>query len=137
MCEKISECKKRLKASDIFKESKYVFVNKVSFEEAFPEIEDIIITVEESGKGFDNLNNKHTYTKQNFPGEYIDCSNPLCYSEGFSLGKIIRNMVKEKKTELETLEICLGYEGSPKGKKYYRDCLNQFRVKISIKYKKY
>jgi len=37
---------------------------------------------------------------------------------------------------LETLKLCQGYEGSPKGKKYYKKCLNQFKIKVSIKYKK-
>ncbi|MBT1247356.1 MULTISPECIES: hypothetical protein [unclassified Thermosipho (in: thermotogales)] len=131
----MSNHRKRLKASDVFQNSKYVFGEKVSFEEAFLEIEDIVINVEESGRWINKWNYKRTYTKQNFPGEYIDCRNPLCYNGGFSMGAILRNMVKNRQTELETLEVCQGYEGSPKGKKFYKKCLNQFKIKVSIKYK--
>jgi len=134
--EKMSNHRKRLKASDVFRESKYVFGKKVSFEEVFPEIEDIVVDVEELCWGTNKQNCKRTYTKRNFPGEYIDCSNPLCYNGGFSIGKILRDMVKNRQTELETLELCQGYEGSSKGNKYYKKCLNQFKIKVSIKYKK-
>ena len=37
----------RVKASDVFRETNFVFSKKRPFEEAFPEIEDIVIEVEE------------------------------------------------------------------------------------------
>ncbi|MDK2907184.1 MAG: hypothetical protein PWP02_960 [Thermosipho sp. (in: thermotogales)] len=132
----MSDRKKRLKASDVFRESDYVFSKKVNFEEAFPEIENLKIIVEESGKGIKSCNKKHIYTKHNFPGEYINCSNPYCYNGGFSIGAILRDMTRKKLTEFETLKLCQGYEASPKGKKTYRNCLNQFKIKVYISYKK-
>jgi len=131
----MSQRNERKKASDIFNESELVFVKKVPFDEAFPEIEDLKIEVEEWGDGVDELNGKSIYQKQNFPGEYIDCSNPFCYNGGFSIGKIIHKMYRNKQTELETTELCQGYEGSPKGRRKYRRCLNSFKIKVSIKYK--
>ena len=126
---------KRQKASDVFQETNFAFSQKVSFDEAFPEIEDLTVEVEKFGEGVQKWNRKSVYRKQNFPGEYIDCNNSLCYNGGFSIGSILREMVKNKQLELETSELCIGYEGSPKGIKKYRSCLNCFKVKVTIKYK--
>ena len=131
----MSKRDRRQKASDVFRESEFVFAQKVSFEEAFPEIEDLTVEVEESGHGVSEWNRKRTYRKQNFPGEYIDCSNPLCYNGGFSIGSILREMVRNRQTELETSKLCQGNEGSPKGRRIYRKCMNFFKIKVSIKYR--
>jgi hypothetical protein len=131
----MSKRDERQKASDVFRERNFVFAKKVSFDEAFSEIEDLTVEVEESGHGISGWNRKSTYRKQYFPGEYIDCSNPLCYNGGFSIGSILRKMVRNKQTELETSKLCQGNEGSPRGRRIYRKCMNFFKIKVSIKYK--
>jgi hypothetical protein len=125
----------RRKASDVFRENHFLFGKKVSFDEAFPGIEDLTVEVEESGDDVINRNRKSIYRKQYFPGEYIDCSNPLCYDGGFSIGEILREMVRDKQTELEKSMLCQGNEGSPKGRRIYKKCMNFFNIKVSIKYK--
>jgi len=123
----------RKKASDVFRESNFVFSQKVSFEEAFPEIADLKVIVEESGHGVREWNRVRHYGKN--IGEYIDCSNPLCYNGGFSLGSILREMVRKRETHREETAICQGYEGSPKGRRKYRDCMNFFKITVDIQYK--
>jgi hypothetical protein len=124
----------RKKASDIFNESNFLFGEKVTFDKAFPQIEDLEVEVKESG---DNINTSRSYfySKKSFPGEFIDCSNSLCYNGGFSIGKILREMVRSNTKELSTTKDCRGYEGSPKGRRRYGNCHNQFEIKITIKYK--
>lgn len=90
----------RLKASDVFRQTNYLFSKKVSFGEAFPEIEDLTVEVEEMGHVIREWNRKRTYGKQ-YLGEYIDCSNPICYNGGFSIGSILREMVRKKETTKE------------------------------------
>jgi len=123
-----------MKASDVFQKTEYVFSQKASFEEAFPEIEDVSVEVEESGQGVHKGFNKLTYKKK-YIGEYINCSNPLCYNGGFSIGGILREMIRNNKVDLETTESCQGYEGSPKGRRRYKPCWNFFKVKVHIKYR--
>ncbi len=111
----------RPKASEVFRNSNLVFAQKVSFEEAFPQIEDITIMGEEFSVG-------GPHGKQ-------FCSNPLCYRGGFSVGSVIRDMVRNKETEREARGLCQGNEGSPKVQKIYRKCYHTFKMKIAIRYK--
>lgn len=125
---------KRMKASDVFQESEYLFVQKTSFDEAFPQISEVSVEVTQTGRGVSQLLNKLTYTKQSL-GEFINCSNPLCYNGGFSIGSILREMVNNKQSDLSTTRSCQGYEGSPKGRHRWGPCMNNFSVKVHIDYK--
>ena len=129
----------RMKASDVFREAKFLFSRKASFDEAFPEIENVVIEVEERGDGVNHwgfCGSRRVYKNPHLPGEYIDCSNPLCYNGGVRVGSIIHEMVKERSTgRVGSTSFCQGYEGSPKGRRRYRKCTNSFKVIISITYK--
>lgn len=124
----------RMKASEVFTNTNYIFSQKVPFEEAFPQIEDVKVEIEEGGHGIYSEFRNRFRTKGSL-GEYIDCSNPLCYNGGFSIGEILREMVRAKQSDLETSKLCQGYEGSPKGRRRYRRCMNFFKIKVQIKFK--
>lgn len=123
--------KNRKKAQDVFNESNPIFAKKVGFDEAFPQIKDLTIEVSEGSLGR-GRSRAMVYHKD--IGEYINCSNPMCYNGGFSIGKVLRNMVAKKETEFSDTEICKGYEGSPKGRKRYRTCVTMFDYKVTIEY---
>lgn len=125
----------REKASDVFRNTEFLFSKKVSFAEAFPAIEDIVVVVTRGGHyGVHEWNKEERYGMN--VGEYIDCTNPMCYKGGFSIGNLIRMMEATKQTHLEKAYIgCQGYEGSPKGMRRYRSCTNHFSVMIDVKYK--
>jgi hypothetical protein len=42
--------------------------------------------------------------------------------------------LSEQKTEREFSKMCKGDEGSPKGRRKYRNCANFFKLKINIEY---
>ncbi len=132
------------KASEVFRNSEHFFSNlssKVTFSEAFPEINDIKVEVIETSEPKTNemlkeekyQKNKVIYEK--LIGEFIDCSNKFCYNGGFSIGEIIREMVSIKQTLIEGHLKCQGYEGSAKGKRRYRSCVHCFYFHVEIKYK--
>ena len=126
----------RLKASDVHRDANYVFSQKKPFDEAFPEIADIRIEVAESTDPIWGTPRARVYSRENgLPGEFVDCHNSSCYNGGFSVGQMIRDMLRDKKTEAETAAMCRGYEGSPKGRRRYRTCLTTFKVKIQIVYR--
>ena len=97
-------------------------------------VDQITISVKEEGEGVFS-NGENIYSNKTSIGEFINCSNPLCYGGGINIGNILRQMVREKQVSFENSEVCRGNEGSPKGKRVYRKCLNLFRVSIKIKYK--
>ena len=124
---------KPMKASDVFRGTTPFFGAKAGFDEVFPEIEEIEITVQETGYGVigDGI---QVYRKNQF-GEYIDCSHRRCYNGGFQIGSILRDMVKDKKVKLNVSLDCKGYKGSPKGRIRYGRCFNTFTIQVKIKYK--
>lgn len=132
----------RLKAQDIFNQANFLFGKKVAFAEAFPEIDTIRLEYSEKGvvpQYYHRLNAEGEYawcrTDKNAIGEFINCSNPLCYNGGINVGHVIREMVKNREETKEGSAICQGNEGSPKGRRIYRSCLNYFKYKITITYK--
>lgn len=132
--------RKRQKASDVFRETDFLFGKTTSFSKAFPEILDISVKVLEDAYGMGVVRREEKYrwryySKSNPPGEFTDCSNPLCYNGGVAIGSIIRNMTFSRQTEYEETRMCQGHEGSPKGRKRYGPCDNSFRVKIALTYK--
>jgi hypothetical protein len=120
----------RQKASDVFRESNFLFAKKSPFAEAFPEIADIRIEVEIGHASGGNPT--RVYTLNNLPGEYVDCNKSACYNGGFSIGDVLREMVRTRESDQNGSAICHGYEGSPKGRRKYRECLNFFRYKVHI-----
>ena len=124
----------RAKASEVFRESHFVFAQKTTFAKAFPMIKSVRIEVTQSKDPiWQREMGPSVYHEKNI-GEYVDCQNSLCYNGGVSLGEMLREMVREKKKEGEFSKICKGYEGSPKGRRTYRKCVNFFKLKIDIEY---
>lgn len=129
---------KRKNAQDLFQETdSFVIDKKVAFSEAFPQIEYVVVAVEESGRGVNPEDKTRSYRSKDLSvGEYIgSCSNPLCYGGGIRVGSYLRQMVSENKTEHEYTDLCKGKNASPKGRRSYGPCNNHFRVKITIKYR--
>jgi len=125
---------KRQKASDVWKENTPFLGTgaKVGFKKAFPTISSIKVKVVESDSGIE-LGPRH-YDEENV-GEFINCSNEMCYNGGFQLGHIIREMVRTGTTQDQASKNCQGFEGSPKGRKRYRSCWHSFEVTVEIEYK--
>src|SRR5687767_6765746 len=117
---------KREKLSDVHNRSEYVLAPKTTFEKAYPTIAKLLVKVSEGAGGFGE-SRTITLTEQDF-SHAVNCSNPVCYGGGVEVGWFIHDMVRAGKTEDSTSKSCQGYEGSPKGKKRYRSCMNFFRV---------
>ena len=124
---------KRMKASEVYRESPFVTV--VPFAEVFPQIEDFSLEVIEDNAVKVGERVTRSYNRVSLRDLVVNCSNPLCYSGGFSVGDILREMMRTGQTEYETTVRCNGYEGSPKGVRRYGDCYHFFEVKLRVKYK--
>jgi hypothetical protein len=140
----------RQKAPENSRGINYLFSSKISFNEVYPEIEDIFIEVKEFESSMRKSENDnewekamgsyssypmvHRYSIHHLPEENINCTNAFCFNGGLPIGSIVRSMISKKETFKEGKEHCKGYEGSPKGKSKYRDCSHQFEYKVAIKY---
>ena len=124
----------RKKAQDVFNDTNFIFNQKTTFEKAFPEIEKISVEVNESGEGVYRGYGLSHYGKHNI-GEFINCKNPKCYNGGFNIGDIIRGLYFRKDTEATGSAYCQGKEGTPKGRRTYGDCENDFKHTVKIEYK--
>ncbi|MBY6278240.1 hypothetical protein [Symbiobacterium thermophilum] len=124
--------RKRDKAQDVFLQTKHYLGRPGSFQEAFPTIKSLKVTVEEyDGPWLDRTYHYDEHTA----AQYINCHNPLCYNGGFNLGQQLWFMTEAGETTLEHTFFCQGYEGSPKGRIRYGSCDRRFKVKIEIVYR--
>jgi hypothetical protein len=110
-----------------------MFGTKVNFDEAFPTIEDITVEVKEAGYMLKRKSTS-TYTKEYLVPSF-ECNNISCKQGGVSIERVLREMVRNKQAEREEIMSCKGHEGSPKGRRIGRACMNHFEITISINYK--
>jgi len=101
-----------------------------TFEERFPDIEDLKIEVETlrmvgGGK-------KWILGKEDI-GIYIPCGNSMCEGHGFNIHNFISTMTFKNETFKEDTLKCDGYEKM--GGKDRRNCINYLKVKAEVKYK--
>lgn len=131
--------RERQKASDVFREKDYLLGKTTSFGEAFPMIEDLRVVVTEYGDDVRGImgdygERKHYFSIDHPPGEYVDCSNEICYNGGVRVGQYLRQMVRQGETEGEFSDFCQGDEGSPKGQNKYGPCDHRFETEIELTY---
>jgi hypothetical protein len=117
------------KLSDTLKKSQPLFGRPTnSFAEAYPSIESMTFNVSERnlyGQEVDSW----TFDTASFRA-VIDCSNDECTGGGVDTALILKRMMWDKKTELETVHPCRGRE-----KARQRTCDRSYEIKASVKYK--
>ena len=98
-------------------------------------VSSVVVTYKELGYGSFYLGcrkerklNTHEIT------EILFCCNPLCVNGGFSIGEIIRDMVRKNETNRDFHVLCCGNEGSALGGRFFKKCYNSFKGNISISY---
>jgi hypothetical protein len=124
--------RKRQKASDVLRENPPAVGGLITFAEAFPAIRVVGIIVRELDG--DRVVRTHRFSRENFPGEYVDCTNPRCYDGGYELAETLRRMGASRETHLEEERMCQGNEGSPKGRREYGPCGHRFSIVADVAY---
>jgi hypothetical protein len=126
------------KASQVFRESSFVFGQKESFYKVYPSVDKIRIEVEQSGRGVGGGRSTYGSANSVFDSyrEYVDCSNPLCLNGGVQLGFAVSDMVRNKASDHKFSKSCQGVEPGPRRRaELNKPCMNDFSVKIHIDYK--
>lgn len=102
-----------------------------SFEEAFPNVAEFEIHVEETDMV--ETQRSMTYDIDSLSGGKIRCTNDLCENGGVRIEPLISGMIRNDETELETTESCTGHESMGRNKS--RTCVHMFHIDIEIEYK--
>lgn len=125
---------RNMKLSDVYAQPGPFSGQPTTFAALYPSIEAIRVEIDLDGVGSYGGGHKFVLDKTTMRPVF-DCPNTSCTRGGIRLDTHISSMVSAGETSKEVNLKCEGYEGSPKGKKFYRTCLNWFKVKISIQYK--
>ncbi|HSB79493.1 MAG TPA: hypothetical protein VLM91_11935 [Candidatus Methylomirabilis sp.] len=104
------------------------------FELAFPTLEDVEFTIRQLGKNPTPRPRK--FTKQNWPGNYIRCSNVHCRDGGHKIGDMVKRMVLEARTREKVDALCLGHEEVAGSKGRGPRCQNRLAGEIKIIFRK-
>jgi hypothetical protein len=120
--------KEKPKAQDIVNKTNYVFQKSVGAEEAYPEIENLLVKVKATDGGYPQSS---AYTLSTFR-QMHNCPNTQCYGGGCDMGKILEEMVKKSETEKIIKLDCIGHEGTKT--KVDRSCACEFELYFRIDY---
>lgn len=101
------------------------------FESEFASIDDAIIQFTESDYG--NNPKSGVWSLRN-NGPVMACGNPKCQRGGYNLATEVRNMISANMSEREIRLSCNGDEGSPKGRRVGRECMQRLKAKITLKF---
>lgn len=104
----------------------------VSFEEAFPELEDVVVEWEELGEdGPPMLGEKKRMSyKAGCLQGIIRCGNPSCQGGGLEVGLAISRAVQEGQTERTGVLVCSGWEGKE------QPCIRSVTYRVQLIYKR-
>ena len=67
--------------------------------------------------------------------EHVDCSNPLCYDGGISLGDLLRDMVRGRQEEFIGTSFCTGQEGDPEEPGPHPSCQTRFEIEATLRFR--
>src|SRR2546426_7858806 len=100
------------------------------FRELNPEVEQLVVKVQEEGKGAGQSHEWQTLGSVT----RLDCHNPRCQRGGGDPHPTLRGKVATRRAELEDVKMCGGMGGGGAGAGA-RHCLNRFAFRISLAYK--
>jgi hypothetical protein len=110
--------------------SNRIFVGPpVSFEEAFPGIEDVTVEFTEYAYGTERRKGTFSIRRQ---GAQMRCSNDRCYRGGYEFDFTVHEMIHKRETHREIEMRCEGDEGTPK-RRIGRSCDRSIKGRITIK----
>ncbi len=118
-------------------EEQPLFGTTSKFSQAYPEIKTLKITVAQDAAGYYSRGNHRqssTFNESNVRGK-LQCCNSACQRGGINLDSFIRRATRDRAAELSDSAVCCGDEGSPKGKREGKPCMNFFEITAEITYR--
>jgi hypothetical protein len=108
----------------------YVFARAGSFEELYPEVDNINLEIKELiNPGWKKPEKIYHFNNKSNTNDFYPCTNPFCLGSGFSISPILAKAIANKETLISTGEHCGSNESGG------RPCLHFFRIEGEVKYK--
>jgi hypothetical protein len=108
----------------------------ISFEEKYPQITGISISIMETKTGLKKEYCQAGYADIKKVPVIHPCSNPKCKEGGLDLNRIIGDMVaKDQSNHKINLRSCIGYTTVPRGNSSGTRCTNDFAAIVKITYR--
>ena len=112
--------------------SNRVFGSLKSLDEAFPELEDVVVEFVEKDFVFEKRSGTWYIHGQ---GGLMPCGNPSCRHGGYELDKDIHLMLRAGVLQKTIQLSCSGDEGSPQGRKIGRKCERSIAGTLTLRLK--
>jgi hypothetical protein len=112
--------------------SRRVFGSLATFDEVFPELEDVLVEFVERDFVFEKRSGTWHLHGQ---GGVMPCGNPSCRRGGYELDKDIRLMLRAGVLQKTIQLSCRGDEGSPQGRKIGRKCERSIEGTVTLRLK--
>ena len=106
--------------------------NLVALDGTLDVVERLRISVQEKGRNAEPFELRIIH--KDAIREHVPCHNPLCFDGGFSLGDLLREMVRSRQEELIGTSFCTGREGDPDEAGPHPSCSTRFEVEATLLY---
>lgn len=67
--------------------------------------------------------------------EHLACHNPQCFSGGFSMGDLLRDLVRNRQEVFVGTGFCTGEEGDPEDPGPHRSCPTRFDIEATLHFR--
>jgi hypothetical protein len=107
--------------------------NLVAIDGTMDKIERLRVFVKEIGRNAEPFELRIVH--KDSVREFVDCNNPDCHNGGFSLGDVLRDMVKNRQEEFIGTSFCTGQEGDPEEESAHPSCATRFEIEATLRYR--
>ena len=107
--------------------------NLIAIDGSMDSVSSLRVRVAEKGRRADPYELR--ITRADAVHEFVRCSNPLCQEGGFSLGELLREMIRDRRTEFLGVSYCIGQEGDLEIPESLKSCQTRFEVEATLSYR--
>jgi hypothetical protein len=107
--------------------------NRVLLDGTLDPVERLSVEISEIGRNAEPF--AWRMTSREAVRERIPCNNPDCFDGGFSLGDLLRELVKNRQRDYMGACFCTGREGDPELQGPHPSCATRYNVEIALSFR--